>query len=261
MVTLNAVEQKIVESAQHHQSKHPTRWKGQTDEYDAFYDEIHNHMMAETWPKIQSDHERMVAYWPAYFLWGSKLVQKRDLFEDRHYLHKMGTFGTGYACLTMSNLYTISLKQATEKFPLYEKGAIGFAFKVLSRMGGESDDRRPLREDRTSFLAVQSILDSQIVIDDDKRDVIALRTVNEQLLVYNHFSGHLEEIVTAIAMVRTGKLAQALGLQPKGQDQQLAALGREDPVEKLRQLKQMLDSGLINLQEYETKKVDILSRM
>ncbi len=36
---------------------------------------------------------------------------------------------------------------------------------------------------------------------------------------------------------------------------------REDPVERLKQLKQMLDNGLISQAEYDSKKAEILSRM
>jgi hypothetical protein len=35
----------------------------------------------------------------------------------------------------------------------------------------------------------------------------------------------------------------------------------EDPVQKLKQLKDMLDAGLISQKEYDSKKADILSRM
>lgn len=36
---------------------------------------------------------------------------------------------------------------------------------------------------------------------------------------------------------------------------------QEDPVQKLKKLKEMMDAGLITAQEYEAKKADILSRM
>ncbi len=39
------------------------------------------------------------------------------------------------------------------------------------------------------------------------------------------------------------------------------ASSRDDPVEKLEQLKRMLDVGLISVQEYEAKKKEILSRI
>ena len=38
-------------------------------------------------------------------------------------------------------------------------------------------------------------------------------------------------------------------------------LTTEDPAEKLKKLKEMKDSGLINDAEYEAKKAEILSRM
>jgi len=43
--------------------------------------------------------------------------------------------------------------------------------------------------------------------------------------------------------------------------QQEAKVPQEDPVVKLKQLKDMLDGGLISQAEYDAKKADILSRM
>ncbi|HVC99388.1 MAG TPA: SHOCT domain-containing protein [Pirellulales bacterium] len=37
--------------------------------------------------------------------------------------------------------------------------------------------------------------------------------------------------------------------------------GKEDPVQKLRQLKEMLDGGLISADEFAAKKADILAKM
>jgi hypothetical protein len=258
-----SLEQEIVNAVQYYQSNQPNRWKGQTNKFDAWYELAYKYMMGQTWPKIKSNGELLVEYWPTYFLWGQHSAHKRAFYEDRHYLYKMGTFGTGYTCLTLSNLYIVSLGQATERFPLYEqRGMGGFFGGVLGRMAGEVDHREPLREDRAYTIPVQSVLDAQIIQDQEQSDVIALRTMNDQLLIHNHFSGQLEEILAAISMVHTGKLAQALGLQSKRQSQSTTtSSNQQSPVEKLKQLKQMLDSGLISNQEYETKKVDILSKM
>lgn len=261
MTNLTSVEQEIVNAAQYFQSNQPNKWKGQTDKFDAWYELAHRYMLGQTWPKIKSNNEWLIDYWPTYFLWGASSAHKRSFYEDRHYLYKMGTFGTGYTCLTLSNLYIVSLKQATERFPLYQQGAKGFIRGVLGRMTGEVDDRMALKEDRAYTIPLQSLLDAQIIQDQERSDIIALRTMNNQLLVYEHFTGQREMIVTAIRMAHTGKLAQVLGLQPKAQNQQSTSSGKENPVEKLKQLKQMLNSGLISTQEYEVKKADILSRM
>lgn len=260
MTNLTSLEQQIVKTAEYYQSNPPYKWKGQTDKFDVWYELAYKYMMGETWLKIKSNNEFLVNYWPTFFLWGASSAHKRAFYEDHHYLYKMGTFGTGYTCLTLSNLYIVSLKQVTERFPLYQQGAIGFISEVLGRMGGEVDDRKPLKEDRAYTIPVQSVLGVQIIQDKEKSDVITLRTMNDQLIIDAHFTGQLEEIVTAIRMAHTGKLAQVLGLSPKSQNQQLAS-GEEAPVEKLKQLKQMLDGGLISTQEYEAKKADILSRM
>ena len=261
MANLTSLEEAIVNTAQYYQSNQPGKWTGKNIKFDAWYELAYKYVMEQTWPKIKSNNELLVNYWPTYFVWGASSAHKRAVYEDRHYLYRMGIFGTGYTCLTLSNVHIVSLKQATEKFPLYEQGAKGFIGQVLGRWAGEVDDRMPMKEDKAYTIPLQSILDAQIIQDQERDDVIAVRTVNDQLLIHSHFTGQLEEIVMAIRMAHTGKIAQALGLEPKTQNQQPTSSEKETPVEKLNQLKQMLDAGLINTQEYEAKKADILSRM
>jgi membrane protease subunit (stomatin/prohibitin family) len=58
-------------------------------------------------------------------------------------------------------------------------------------------------------------------------------------------------------------MGQMMGqaMQPGQPQQPAAAAPQEDPKAKLKQLKEMLDDGLITKEEYEKKKQDILSRM
>jgi membrane protease subunit (stomatin/prohibitin family) len=56
-------------------------------------------------------------------------------------------------------------------------------------------------------------------------------------------------------------MGQSLGQSLQGQGQQQAAAPREDPLQTLKKLKEMLDHGLITQAEYDTKKAEILARM
>lgn len=262
MSGLSPLEQETVDWAIHYKSHEPILYKGEKpSQFDAWYAMIHQHMMKHTWPRITGAKEHLVQYWPTYFLWGARSAQKRAAYDDRHYLYKMGTFGTGYTCLTLTNLYVVSLEQATKKFPLFVQGTVGFISAVFGRMGGEVEDRHPLREDRSYAIPLESILDGQVTQNEDHRDMIALRTMNDQFQIHNHFNGGLERIETAIRMARTGRLAGAAGFVSVPQSQQISASENGDPVVKLKQLKQMLDAGLISPQEYERKKAEILAKM
>lgn len=71
-----------------------------------------------------------------------------------------------------------------------------------------------------------------------------------------------EEATNAINIIRENmhahKAAQRVIVQQATQTPQALA---EDPVQKLKQLKDMLDASLISQEEYDSKKADILSRM
>lgn len=89
-----------------------------------------------------------------------------------------------------------------------------------------------------------------------------MRTANETVQIYEHFTGTHDEIVTAIRIVKPGKLATLMGLS----QQPAADVPRPQPsdtndLHQLQKLKQMLDMKLITEKEYEAKKAEILSRM
>lgn len=270
MMNLTSSEQKIVDVAIGYRTNQPEKWqsskKDRNKYFQAWYDNGYDHLMKHTLPKIRSNNEHLIQYWFTMFLWGQGLAHKRAAWEDRSYLTKLGTFGTGYACLTLSHLYVVALKDLTKKFPLVEGGTVGFAFRVLDRMTGEEDDRRRIVSDKMYDIAIPSILDAQVIQDNDKRDAVALRTLNEQLLIYEHFESDNEEIALAIQLVLNGKLAQALGIQSRGIDNHepvapTSGPSEVDHVAKLQELKRLMDLGLITEQDYASKKSEILSRL
>jgi HEAT repeat protein len=57
------------------------------------------------------------------------------------------------------------------------------------------------------------------------------------------------------------RTAATTALEKLGQKQAAMPAPQEDPVQKLKELKESLDAGLITAQEYEAKKADILSKM
>lgn len=189
MTTLTAIEQQTANRVRWYQSNQPSKWSGSDASFNAWYDLAYQHFLERALPRVKSANEILVGCWPTYFVWSATAAHKRAVYEDRHYLYKMGTFGTGYTCLTMSNLYIVSLKETTARFPLVDRGMKGFVGGVLGRMAGEVDDRRALMEDRAYVISMQSVLDAQVMQDQDRRDVIGLRTANEQLLIYQHFRG------------------------------------------------------------------------
>jgi len=56
-------------------------------------------------------------------------------------------------------------------------------------------------------------------------------------------------------------MSNAFGNAPAGGQQSSQSADPNDPMVKLQKLKQMLDSGLITQEEYDSKKKDILAEM
>lgn len=70
-----------------------------------------------------------------------------------------------------------------------------------------------------------------------------------------------DDAVKAISTIRQNMQAQKMAQKTVVLQPQQAAPAKEDPVAKLKQLKEMLDAGLIRQEEYDTAKAAILSRM
>lgn len=267
MQSLTPSEQHLVDAARFHRTNQPLKWQSSNKDsnklYRTWYEIGYEHLIKQTLPRIRSRNEHLVQCWPTYFLWGQGLAHKRFAWEDRSYLHKLGTFGTGYTCLTLSRLYIVALKDLTKRYPLVEGGATGFVTRVFGRMGGEEDSREPITSDRTYDLDVKSILDAQVIQDVGARDAVAVRTANEQILVYRHFTHQDEEIALAIQMVLNRKMAQALGVQNQVERIESTASNslKGDNAANLQELKRLFDLGLISDQEYSSKKAEILSRL
>jgi hypothetical protein len=256
MQKLNPLEQKIVNIALYHGDNEPSKWSGTTNKFDEWYRVAHAHILNKIRPRVE---HHLVNYWPTYFLWASGATHKRSFYEDRAYLYKEGIFGTGYTVLTLRNLVLVSLKQVTSRFPLFDKGMIS---GVLGRMVGEVDNRQPFKEDRVTAIPLDSILDAQLIHTQEGSDAIAVRTANEQILMFEHFTNQQEEIVAAIRMAKSGKLARILNPTDEPNVATLTPdTSSENPVMKLKQLKEMLDLNLINEETYTAKRTEILSKM
>jgi hypothetical protein len=250
MDDLDELEQRIINTAKYHQSHPPKQWSGTSRLFDNWYTLAHHHLLNAILPKIE---HQLVNYWPTYILWTPSAARSGS------YTYKEGGFGTGYTVLTLKNIVLISLGQITTQFPLYKQGARGFAGRMLSGFFGEMDNRCPVAGDRVHRVHIDSILDVQVIQTRDSETPIALRTIDELFHLYEHFKNQRSEIVAAIRMTKSGILSRALNLQSAVVNPSTTSTG--NPVEKLAQLKQMLDAGLINPQEYESKKLDILSRL
>jgi hypothetical protein len=70
-----------------------------------------------------------------------------------------------------------------------------------------------------------------------------------------------DDAVKAISTIRQNMQAQKMSQKTVVLQQSAQSAPTEDPVAKLKQLKEMLDAGLVSQEEYEKTKTAILARM
>jgi len=133
--------------------------------------------------------------------------------------------------------------------------------KLLGRADFEDYIWRELRDARLkegitrATLTFQTVKGRTIAIEglpkNEARRLYAIAQEQEEKVLEERRQREMEE-----------KRAAAGGVYLHGAPVAAPALPpQEDPVQKLKQLKDMLDTGLISQEEYDSKKADILSRM
>lgn len=255
MTNISEFAQYLLNLIEYNKNNNPTKHEGEKVAYREWYDTAYSHLLHTIQPMLQENGELFVDYWLVKYLMGEKRQYKQNAFEDKHYLYISGTFGTGYLALTTQNLYIISLKTLTKKYPLYDLGIKGFGWDVFSRMQGEVNDRNPLLIDKMYKIFTQSILGAQIILDDEKSDAVDIRTSIDHILFYPHFVGDDTHIVDCLKFVSSGELDHLICKSDQGD------LNQEDVIEKLRSLKILLEEEIISREEFEQKKRELLKKL
>ena len=208
------------------------------------------HMRDYLYPRIKSK-ENLIDLYPVQIMWGYQSRLGSGIGTDRLYNYYYGTFGTGYMALTDQNCYVKISADLTEKCPLYEsRGIVG---SVLLGMLGERDKTKPTREDQNWKFPVQSIKEIRLTQDARRQECVEIGTSNGNFLIYYP----AEIMIVAFQMIISEKIAEILAPQAS----QIAHGKNTDSLHALEQIKSMLDAGLISEEEYESKKLEILSRI
>jgi hypothetical protein len=255
MPKLIRFEENLLQRIDYHKTNPPMKSEGNKLEFKEWYDTVYTHLLGQVIPLIKKNGETYITYWPGKYLTGLKKEYKRAYYEKQQYLNVSGIFGTGYIAMTIENLYLISLKKLTEKYPKFNLGVRRFFDDVLDRMTGEVNNREPLLLDKIQKISIHSIIDAQIILDDVGVDVVSIRTPNQNLLFYTHFNNDDEDMVNCLQYAISGKFNQLISKSK--QDYQT----QEVVVEKLRRLKELYDEGIISKEEFVKKNEEFLSML
>lgn len=148
----------------------------------------------------------------------------------------------------------------TKQFPLIPSP--GLFGSILEAFVGVYDWRKATKEDKIRAAHYNAILGAEITDDEDRIESLFIRTANEQWRIYDHFTGHLEKMSSAVNMGISGKLSQIW--QPKQTQPMTAnilATSSQQITELLKKLGELRDAGVITKEEFELKKRELLARL
>ncbi|MCA9995936.1 MAG: SHOCT domain-containing protein [Anaerolineales bacterium] len=213
------------------------------------------HLRDSLYPEIEKSKENALAFHPTWVMWGYE-SQQRTEFNNRTYNYEFGTHGTGYILLTDKHCYIYVSAKTTELKPLYKKQG-GFTKLLMATalgMLGERNKIEPTLENRHWKIPIQSIKTIKDVTSAHRQECIEVVTDIADLLIYP-----IEDTLkVTLQMYISGRIVPVS--EKKGEILDTNKLS-DNALTALKQLKSMLDLGLISEEDYDTKKADILGRL
>lgn len=252
------LQQEIRNHIKYYQSHALTEWKNadkkRQRKYNLWYERAHKHFDATILPRIRERQEKLIDVYPAQFFWSGGSEYKQGAFDNRPFVYKNGSFGTGYLAQTDRSLYIVSLRELTEKYPLYPSAfsTEGFLDTLFSSMAGERDNRRPVRKDLEEVIPLSTIIGAKMA-SGDIRTTPHIYTRASSIQVYPHFGDADELILTGIHMFMAGTKSPSSDTGNTSKSDELVKL--------LKQLQELRAAGVLSEEEFSAKKEDLLSRL
>jgi hypothetical protein len=242
------MEQQLIDLALYYEKNSKPQESSTSGKNVSWYRAIHEHFNKITLPHIQKQHEHFVEYWPVKFSFGENASYKQGLSSGKLYRSTSGTFGTGYISFSDKNIYISALSALTKEYPLYKKSFMDDLFDGLQ---GQMNDREPYKGDKTWAIEYPSLVGAQIT-QSDGSDVIFLKTTTLDWYIHEHFIDTLPNILNAIKMGYSGKLA-SIWVKP--------AANKAEALDLLEKLNVLRTTGIITEAEFEQKKRKLLDQI
>jgi tetratricopeptide (TPR) repeat protein len=214
------------------------------------FDTLHAQFCQSTQAEMEANNERLIDYWEALFYWGDEEI--RSLAKDRPMRIQKGIFGYGYLCLSDKYL-RISITGSLHKYAKkHARGAIG---KILQFLMSNLDLRFAERNNRSWILPFQDI--GGLIYSEDEG--MHLISSHERWLISPKWEKE-DYIMAAIELARSGRInsipsVEQMRIKPKSKEEE------RDIFESIERLGSLRAKGLINDDEFDQKKRELLNRL
>lgn len=171
--------------------------------FQPWADGTYKHFTEKLLPTIKRSEEKLLDYWDCYLSWGADVLRSQSKSGATAGL--VGTFGTGYVCLTDKNIHVVSLGELTRKFsPIKKKGGWrNFAEHFVFGHSSLYDLRELEKMDKMWQIPFPSVQGAQIV--DTHIELIAPPV---KWTFFPGETGQLQVMMAAIHMGYSGELAK-----------------------------------------------------
>lgn len=212
----------------------------------------HKHFRESLLPGLLERGEKLVYYAPLLMLmWGRRSGQR--MVNGASFQQELGTEGHGYVCVSNHNVYLCSFGQISMAFDREAKGPLSFLQGFLP----VPDQTEVCKTDQSWTVQHQSLQGTQIITDPlIKHPSVRMVTHSQTWDLYTFFDDVREILSAALNLALAGQLVDWWPKKPSP-DQQAA----RSTIDLLKELGDLMKSGVITEAEFEAKKRELLARL
>lgn len=213
-----------------------------------WYERINRHLFQELVPRMHTAKQRFLYYAPCRVI--TNYREDKSMTNGYSYIHRFGDKGIGYFALTDQGVYICKLNSVSKK---YNYQNVHPALLILGNTTEHYLDSNSDAIEQISYRRIQnySINDSACLV----------LTSGSQTAIRLYFLDDEKMIMSAISMGQNGMFERLKSEESPKQEGNISNQSFEDPIERLKKLKQLLDTGILNQEEYEQHKEKLLQEM
>ena len=211
---------------------------GTEDEIADWMAIINEHLKKTILPQIKANSQTFIYSSPCFMVCNYR--SEESLTSGTSYTHRYGTDGTGYFVITDKCIYLCAFKKLSVKYRGVRKNSF-----IGSFLGNTSNHFKTIEEDMSNFITYTSIKSYST----DKEGSLVINAGNTTWLS-DYYNDDVQVIMAAIDAAKNGAFTAANPEKPAN-----------DPVELLKKLKILVESGILSDSEYQEKKNKILADM
>lgn len=201
---MNSVEESIINNSHKYKITPKKKYISQSGRNTMWFDYIHNHFYEDLLPKIQSQGELFIEYWPVWYI--NNGIEKKYIADGTSRTEWYGLTGAGYLCLTNKGLLCSYFKNLNKRYSfLTQFSAADVFLQGFLNQPIYINHMESIKADGFSIIEYSELVEINVV-QKYCQEMLLLRTYNKKFEIGVPIENHLYQIRICIEMGKKGML-------------------------------------------------------